>query len=92
MSTGDIRWSVGQGVIGFTDDESRGRLASFSESITGIAIQPICSIQNILADSCPAPTRPNFFTGGNRWMFVADSGNCAVRMVSIFCVLVYVYA
>jgi len=78
-------WISGTGEVGFEDGGAS--TAVFSDLITSIAWHPSCSASDWLYNRCPpltpGPGRPNFYQpiGGKQWVFVADSGNCRIRML-----------
>jgi len=82
---GNLQWTSGSGAIGYVDGKHDE--ATFSDRITSVSWYPSCSATDWFNKKCsPArggPGRPNFYqpTGGTQWIYVADSGNCRVRLV-----------
>jgi len=85
LGGGNSQWTSGSGAIGYVDGKRDE--ATFSERITSVSWYPSCSSTDWFNKKCsPAragPGRPNFYqpTGGTQWIYVADSGNCRVRLV-----------
>jgi len=94
-SSSSPRWISGSGAIGYRDGNpwkhsgraTSGPHAVFSDRITSLAWYPSCSdadwTSNLCPPTVPGPARPNFHqpVGGAQWIYVADSGNCRVRLV-----------
>eukprot|EP00286_Rhodomonas_abbreviata_P029365 CAMPEP_0181301650 /NCGR_PEP_ID=MMETSP1101-20121128/7540_1 /TAXON_ID=46948 /ORGANISM="Rhodomonas abbreviata, Strain Caron Lab Isolate" /LENGTH=667 /DNA_ID=CAMNT_0023406975 /DNA_START=18 /DNA_END=2017 /DNA_ORIENTATION=- len=73
--TGDVS---GEGSTPFRDGSRDS--ATWSRYITSTAWYPACSLFQSETDQCPAAARPGFYHE-IRFIYVADSGNCRVRLV-----------